>query len=129
MRYTWKPSSEPTNRAKMKSAMDMHTNGPGVVPVVEVPAEKTKGGKKKAKGSPVRERQREGNDGERNRTLWQRFWYGGPRRWGKVVPSAATTSLKYQWDIVQQMRMDPKLGPVITSPRTRSKPKIIAAPF
>lgn len=111
------------------SAMDMHTNGPGVVPVVEVPAEKTKGGKKKAKGSPVRERQREGNDGERDRTLWQRFWYGGPRRWGKVVPSPATTSLKYQWDIVQQMRMDPKLGPVITSPRTRSKPKIIAAPF
>ena len=53
----------------------------------------------------------------------------GPRRWGKVVPSPATTSLKYQWDIVQQMRMDPKLGPVITSPRTRSKPKIIAAPF
>jgi len=111
------------------SAMDLHTNGPGVVPVVEVPAEKTKWGKKKAKGSPVRERQREGNDGERNRTLWQRFWYGGPRRWGKVVPSPATTSLKYQWDIVQQMRMDPKLGPVITSPRTRSKPKIIAAPF
>ena len=107
---------------------NVHTSGPGVVPVLEVPKEHTKGGRR-VKGSPVRERGREGNDGDRDRTLWQRFWYGGPRRWNKVVPNPATTSLKYHWDIVQQMRMDPKLGPVVTSPRTRSKPKIIAAPY